>query len=353
MSSAAATRIFWVGQTQVFEDVGNEVQDCATIVQNVVGDAQALEDANDIMLDMMLQVLACRNNEFVRNVTNLTQSLNKKIGDLQDELDPWPDQLGKYGVYVKNSREVITGLLGVPLAFLFVAFLCLLVITLLIRNLGNRSCAHCSDVSLRRIGSLPLSGTILLVAFVTALELYYSLRAGTFCYNADINVQNTVQGIFGQDSVEKNLTEYYLTGKGANPVDETLKTIVHWLTSMNVTALDRELHGACPQWNDTVMLEQMHISLIRARKARLAIKPENLYPWYVMILHQNMCGTALSNVGQLMMTQVVVGLVCMPVVSLIAAGFFARWAIWNEVLARSHGFELDDVVALERSLHIR
>lgn len=116
-----------------------------------------------------------------------------------------------------------------------------------------------------------------------------------------------------------------------------------------MTALDEEV-GGCSRWNNTAMQEQVNKSLIHARKARHVINPQNLYPMYHMVLHVNICGLALSNLGQLMTTQVIIGLVCMPVVSLLAAGFFARWDIWNEVLARSSGFELGDVQSLESNL---
>jgi len=351
MSSAAVTSVFWNGEMQVFDGVGSEVQDTVTIVQNVVDDAQAIEDASDVMSDMMLRVVENCNNALARNITTLTHSLQIKVGDLQEWLRPWPEHLGKYGEYVVKWHDIIAALLGIPLAFIFVALLCLDIITLLIRNVGNRACAHCSDVILRRIGSIALSGTILLVASVTALELYYTLEAGTYCYNVDTNVQNTVLKDFGLHSVEANLTEYYLTGQNVNPLDETLKIMVNCLTGMNVTTLDKELNGTCPYWNGTVMLQQVNISLNKTRTARAAIRPENLYPRYNMILHVQMCGLVLSYLGQLLTTQIIVGLVCMPVVSLIAAGYFARWAIWNEVLARSGGFELGDVAALESSLH--
>merc|ERR1712217_231946 len=153
---------------------------------------------------------------------------------------------------------------------------------------------------------------------------------------------------FGLGSIEFNMTRYYITGEGPNPALKSLKYSHALIESCYEFFRDYQddFEKMCPQWAPTNVTVDLLIAWGGSEQCDRLLGPANIYPYYHSAVHEIICGSAVSNLGWLIFFQVLVGMLCLPVVTCMASWFLVGVTAERE---NFRGFslvsqeELDDV----------
>lgn len=279
------------------------------------------------------------------------------VGILKTQIGPIEQQIQEYvdtiAVYTKSIQPVADQLsnvqsnsagYGVLIAATFtlpialVSCACLIIIfgVLTTRGCGGPKMARCNDCCILRLGSVFIALAVLLAAWAAAGELGAGILSSSFCAKADSNVMLYAQSALGSNTEGYKVAEYYIVGAGANPLNQSLDDASKYVSQANATlsSLTRTygniIHDSCKGWTaDDINTD---ISKINAgiQAAKSLVSKDNIYPYYDKIVHDDLCGTVIASFGWLATFQLLIGLLCLPVLAFASGRFFKKWAAWND-----------------------
>jgi len=195
---------------------------------------------------------------------------------------------------------------------------CIIVITATVFAMehGNGKCVRrCERCSHACLGIGCVAPVMLLIALVAAVELALSITASSFCLKPDSTALGYAQSAFGANSNAFNLTRYYVTGEGTNPAllhleqaQERIAKSEQWMARYG-DAIER----TCPRW----AAEQkalLNLRMVRSslKETVLLLRPANVYSYYSDSVHEVVCEHAVSGLGSIAFLQLLLGLVCLP-----------------------------------------
>jgi len=266
--------------------------------------------------------------------TENVSALAKRLDDVQSSSD--------------EAFTLAAAGLALPMVFVTAACLVIFLAALVTRGCGGASMARCNDCCLMRLGSIFITGSVLFAVAVAASETAAGTFTGSFCHDVDTNVLLYAQNAFGANSKEFVATSFYITGVGTNPLNQTL---TESRASVNQAQekflqLDKEYQMAialrpdlaCKDkngkaWTANATLADIAQLGAGIDDAKILVSRPNIYPYYDKVVHVDACGTVLAGLGGLVVCQLLVGLLCLPVLAIVSASFFTNWAAWKEATA--------------------
>jgi len=250
------------------------------------------------------------------SVANRSKSFETSAARLPHHLDS-----------ARSTVDKVKGLaiLGLALPSIVSLLCCLLVAYLVRMTQKNRSSSGCCNSCIvRTMGMFIFAPTILIIALATSCEYFLASATGSFCKGVDTNVL-TYTHHFAR-GFTYNVTSFYITGKGNNP----LLADVRDANSSLADALDLVAGipiGTClDQGVKTGVNQQLSKAVDTIGAVERIASPAHIYPYYTTVVHEEVCATFVSSVGWLMLSQFVLGIVCLPVLACMADAFFEHHA---------------------------
>lgn len=190
---------------------------------------------------------------------------------------------------------------------------------------GPKVARRCERCQMPLVSFVVVAPVVVLLCVVASMELKLGIEMSAYCQDADaITLQYAAQE-FGEDSPGINMTRYYVTGKGSNEALQRLNVAtddisycIEWMHRYRVI-----IEKTCPlwrPWNVTVNLQAVLISLNETGRL---LQPAQVYGHYDAVVHDFVCGSAISGLGWIVVSQVSLALLFLPVLT-CSAGFLLR-----------------------------
>jgi len=189
----------------------------------------------------------------------------------------------------------------------------------------------CAGFCLKCLGPVFFAPTILIVAFCSASEFGLSIATSSFCVDPDANVLNIVDHIVENTSANPivyNVTKFYITGQGSNPILEEAANISKQIELINdqVVALGPHIPEVCPDWHGYAKMQSdLQKTEEDVTKGKELLEPKNIYPYYDQAIHKTLCGDVVIGLGWLEFTQVAVALLLLPFLIFVSDRFLTIW----------------------------
>jgi len=256
------------------------------------------------------------------------EDFRAEVGRFQGYVHSLPTS---FSDHVEKNLAIAAGLvffslLG-PLAL--VVLCCVAIFAVVCATRGAHGGGRCSRCCIHGLGGALFTPVVLVVAAVAAAELGAGVALGAFCRDADTNAL-TIIGALG-DETFYNISHYYINKDDvANPLADALRQ-----ADASIADFDRELgnatsqckHGAAESLAGLARSAQESLGALESRLSRAQV-----YPHYHKAVHEFACATVVSGLGWLSLSQIAVGLLCLPVLACMADSFFDRWVAWRASL---------------------
>lgn len=247
-------------------------------------------------------------------IKSYTTEVDRFVTDIQ----PMPGKLAQVKDKGEDATRVIAVGLLLPMALVLVSCFSVVLAVCLTRT------GRCAGFCVCFLGPLLLVPTILVLTVAAAVQLQVGIVASSFCENADTNAVDYVGHVAGNQSLAYELSRYYIIGQGNNSLLEELRGASQELQSAQVKTqqFGALLGQYCPDWKRLPQLmgslEQAQVSI---QKGEALLAPSNVFPYYEQAVREDACKTVIVGLGWLVLFQVLVGLLCLPLVTCYATTY--------------------------------
>lgn len=260
---------------------------------------------------------------------------------LSGVLDEVPQQIDILQEQTAGVGHALARCLGFSWTLAFLSCCAIAVTVAIVEYSGSRFARRCELCDLPCLSLSCVAPAMFLVSAVAAGELAVGILSSAFCLMADETALRYAEVSLGRDSNAFNMTRYYLAGNGVNPALEDL-TSAEERVGRAITWVKRYgdiIARTCPQWDDEGS-SILHLETVQNSMNQTAglLAPHHIYSYYKVVVHELVCGTAVSGVTAAALLQLFLALVCLP--SLICA---ASCTINGLIEERSflHGISFD------------
>jgi len=310
--------------------VNHAVQEIGSVLDDV-----ATARARGIELKQAGDGIAQAFQQILRECPAETQ-LNETLGQ---EVDRYQAQSARYMEYLdglpghlsdhaKNQLFLAAGMvffsvLG-PLAL--VVLCCVAIFAVVCATRGANGGGRCSNCCIHGFGAALVTPVVLVVTAVAAGELGAGVALGAFCRDADTNALTVIRQL--GDETLYNISRSYIDG-GVNPLTEAL-----WQGSDSANATIAQLEKEVVRLECAPNATDLLARSAKSTRApfddlRRLLDPAHVYPLYEAAVHDFACTKVVSGLGWLSLSQLVVGVLCLPVLACMADRFFDRWVAWR------------------------
>jgi hypothetical protein len=332
----------WVSGGQSFNTAIDQLNRAAKDMDSAVTTGKTLNSTGQSMLKELdklntqcsPEVLALIEPQLAPTVAQLKQFLLQisqyieSVSPLSTRIDDVQGDTGDLGWVSALVFALPLGLVAAGCVIIFLAVMAT-------RGFGGAGMARCNDCCLTRCGSPLITLAVFIAAIIAAAECAFGVAAASFCSNADENVLAYSQNFFGADTDQQIALTYYVTGTGSNPYNSMLIEGKDSINEANDTFASLDIYeeaikANCDGWTKAGVMQDIQQIDPEIDSALVLISRENIYPYYDTLMHDDMCSTVIVGLGWLVVCQLVVGLIFLPVLSLLSASFFTKWAAWQE-----------------------
>eukprot|EP00931_Biecheleriopsis_adriatica_P048398 TRINITY_DN27958_c0_g1_i1.p1 TRINITY_DN27958_c0_g1~~TRINITY_DN27958_c0_g1_i1.p1 ORF type:complete len:486 (-),score=76.24 TRINITY_DN27958_c0_g1_i1:7-1431(-) len=267
----------------------------------------------------------------------------RAVWSFSSRLQGLPEQLASVEGQSRAIGTFVDWCLSMPILSLGVCYVGVGSIVAIAESGHPKWIRRCSCLQLPCLGAFCVAPAVLLVAFVSAMELAVGVMSSAFCTRADNITLSYARDTFGIDSDGFNLTRHYVTGKGPNPalrdlsiVKASIASSISWVETYGPAVV-----RSCPSWdirNVSTNLQTLQISMGEAERL---LQPSHVYSYYRSTVHDAICGTAVPELGWLVMFQLLLGLVCLPALACAAS------CLLDTLIAEKNGYAFDPLGAEE------
>uniref|UniRef100_A0A7S1RWT5 Protein tweety homolog n=1 Tax=Alexandrium catenella TaxID=2925 RepID=A0A7S1RWT5_ALECA len=259
----------------------------------------------------------------------LKDELSLYLGEVdhyRSDLDSLPDRIRSVQD-LSGTISLITRV-GLLVPLLLVLICCMSVILALVCAKRGR----CSLCCIQCLGPLLFTPTVLLIAAVAAVQLEVAVVSSSFCADVDSNALAYIKHEFGASSAVYEVSEYYITKSGRNPLLEELQNASATLQSVKstVATYGAAIQQACPDWHSA---DNLTSSIVIAQESvdmgQSLLSLGNIYHYYEEVVRKDACETAVIGLGWLISFQAVVGLVFLPWLITLALRYLKARRIWH------------------------
>lgn len=328
---AIGAAAFWSEGKEATTETWQKVGDFASDLKKINGAATEL-DSGATDLKKYVESLQTTCPSAVRVVINpLVKSAVLQLEEYQEKIAEYTEVSGSIESKASNAHEhmrtwsmALATAASVPLAL--VAVCCIAAtVTVLCANTGR-----CTRACLCLLTPVAFVPTLLLVSAASSAQMFAGVGTSSFCENADKNTLAWIAHLSGAKSDTYQFASFYIKGTGSNPVTEKLDDVT---SQLDMLTQDAKVLGVaaqfCPDWpyssDLTTTLDKASGSISEARDR---LSRNNVYPYYDVVVHNDVCGSVIVGLGWLVSDQVLVGLVLLPLLTLASDKYLHRRHLW-------------------------
>lgn len=344
----AGAFIYWETGSKALNTAQSELQNAYDNVTQAVSEGSKMKDVGASMLKNLDGIpLTCpfgiqqQVKQEVKKIANQVKTFNEAVDEFDNLMQPLPSKVKDVQDHASGIGQLTAAGLMAPLALVLLS--CLTVIAAVSCSCTGR-CAGCC---LRSLGPLLMAPTVLVITVAAAVQLELGIVTSSFCENVDNNTLAFIGHHFKYDSEEYQLSKYYITGEGRNPLLVDLQNASEQLDDANqtISAYGHEVEKLC-SWRG---LEELQAGAAEAKSSLtfgyLLLSQNNVYPYYEKTIRQDLCQTTMVGIGWLVVFQVIVGLLLLPMLVCVGTRYLQARRGWyqsrQEALelrgARAHG----------------
>uniref|UniRef100_A0A7S2NM59 Uncharacterized protein n=1 Tax=Zooxanthella nutricula TaxID=1333877 RepID=A0A7S2NM59_9DINO len=214
--------------------------------------------------------------------------------------------------------------LSVPLVLVMLCCIIIFVMVWATRSLAGRG--RCSCRCIHVLGAAVFAPAVLLIAALAACELGGAMAMASFCVDPTENALSIIHKLGNQHSY--GISRYYLRGDGNNPLIGVVESIEACEADLkNGRGVSRFLPEG--DWSQlTPLVADLRAPLDQLQRL---LDPVHVYKRYEDV-HKIACPTMVNGLGWLIVSQLAVGLLCLPVLGCMADTFFDRRVAWQSKL---------------------
>jgi hypothetical protein len=258
------------------------------------------------------------------------------VSDVRDIIDPLAANL-------TDARDQSNGFgagfaaLGLSLPALLVASACAVIFlsVMATRGCGGESLARCNDCCMR-LSAIFIVISVLIAGLAASGETATGILSASFCHDPDANTLEYAKHAFRADSEAYQATSYYITGQGTNPLKQQLDEAQSNVTAVGAQfdtfdkTFGTQIQQFCKGWTTATVQQDLGNLTQEIKNMYPIVERDNIYPYYNKIVHEDACTTVIAGLGWLVVVQLLVGMVCLPVLACLSVSFFTKWAAWKE-----------------------
>jgi len=255
------------------------------------------------------------------------ETAKKYAGNAQKILEELAKSLPDSEKSIKSTFVALGMTLMFPLVIVVVALAPIWVAICCTRMAHNSSTSQCCECWMIRLNSPFLVLAVFLVGAAAAIELVITITTSSFCVDVDTNAITYFQHVSHANHTFWGVPDYYIKGHGKNPLDIELNYAQNEVlkAKAGVERLKGSLKGKSNWDSSKVDHEILELEDILAHCSRL-LQPANVYPHFHDPLHEGICRHVIASLSWLVVVQILVGLFCLPIFSVLSAQFLRQWA---------------------------
>lgn len=329
----AGAFIYWETGSKALGTAQIELQRAFDNVTEAATQGAKMKEVGDAMLKNLNGIpktcpviIQSRVKKEVKKIAHQVEIFNQAVDGFDDLIQPLPDKVKGVKDHAFEMAQLTAAGLLAPLTLVLLS--CVTVILAV-----SCSCTgHCAGCCLRSFSPLLMAPTVLVIAVAAAVQLEIGVVTSSFCADVDSNSLAFIGKLTGYDSEEYQLSKYYITGEGDNPLLMDLSNASEQLSSANasITAYGREVEALC-SWRG---LEELEKGAATAQASlhfgNLLLSPQNVYPYYDRAVRQDLCQTTMIGLGWLVLFQVIVGLLLLPLLVCVATRYLQARRGWHQ-----------------------
>lgn len=161
------------------------------------------------------------------------------------------------------------------------------------------------------------------VALSAAAEASVGAAAGAACGDIDASVVQSTGETLGLSSSAYALARFYIAGLGRHPAladvalaKASVMACLQWVERYQWVVAE-----SCPGWTSADMASALDAASGRLNETEALLSPAYVYPVYQAVVRESICGETLPALGWLVLLQALLGLVCLPVLSVLGSIF--------------------------------
>ena len=218
-----------------------------------------------------------------------------------------------------DKSQVLTGSLTwcqiLPLAGLIVCQVCAGMLVFIAEYSGPKFAKRCNCFQLPCLASSLFVPVLVLVATCAAAELLLAVFSSAMCSRPESALLNYVREELG-DSPAFNLTEQYVHNETSNGAVDNLHLLHSQLLSWDewVATYGGAIERSCPDWNAANVSQNLRSMIAELRTAGDIMQPARMTQEWTH-LRELVCSTGVSDLGKLVLTNLLLGLLCLPLLA--------------------------------------
>jgi hypothetical protein len=314
---------------------------------------EAARKINDTVINMQYKLLTapdtCRviTDGMKKKVHTMSEGAvtkyTAKAEDLYEAVKPLPAQVEFAHAKLQSFYPFLKWVPLVPVIVTALISGFLVMEALLTQRCATGALAKAEDCGMRLSAGI-FFVAILLVAVIATTELVVGIVASIFCRDVDDNILVYMDWALEEKSNMSNVTqlliyhtaEHYMTGRVANPIVPKVSTlrkyakVIHGYLHQDMVNDNKEVPSAvCPGLEGLSTGAVFGVGQQLLRNASQLMRTSNIYPYYHNVVHQAMCGSFIDTLGNIMVMQVIVGILCFPLCAILTHRFLGSWAAWK------------------------
>ncbi|CAK9082448.1 unnamed protein product [Durusdinium trenchii] len=326
----------------ILESLERAEENAAEIANASLTINQTISDLHDNLVEIPL---SCKTEDkvvkhilytFTANALGAIDDYVDQVYSIVDIVVPIPEQIAEFRKFASGHRKLSVRLPLAPL--LLMAVICggIVLEATMTTCCRSSSLTRCVDTGLK-LAAVIFALIILVVTFLIFVETILLITLSKFCEDVDNNVLSYINSTtWNVSNVIPEIAEYYIRGADKNPIVEYDTLALKYINQIQDYYMKASIALAgfgmvCPAF----MTLDVNAIARKAKdilaRARILLKGDNIYPYYIQVVRWGICNIVISGVGWMWVLQVVVGLVLFPLCAILTHKFLVGWAAWIKV----------------------
>lgn len=329
----AGALIYWETGSKALNTAQIELQNALDNITEAAAQGSKMKGVGSEMLKNLdgipstcPAIIKSRVKKEVEKISSQVKTFTGVVDSFDDLVQPLPEKVKGVKDHADGMAELTAAGLLAPLALVLLS--CLIVILAVCCSCTGQ----CGGCCLRSLGPLLMAPTVLVITLAAAVQLEIGVVTSSFCEDVDSNALAFIGKYVGYESEEYQLSRYYITGQGDNPLLMDLSNASQQLALANqsITSYGSEVEALC-SWRG---LEELKKGTAQAQAAlefgNLLLSPQNVYPYYDHAVRQDLCRTTMIGLFWLVLFQVIVGLLLLPMLVCVGSGYLEARRGWYQ-----------------------
>jgi len=308
------------------------------LVQDIEGVTDAAEALNSTAISLRANLEAlppnCAAGAARRQVKSIVSNASQVISLYQTSVAAFADSGSAVLTnveWVQTHFRTLAASIGVmvsgPLALVVICCLLEFLAVCFART------GRCTRTCMCMLTPVIFAPTILAVAFSSSGQMWVGVTLSSFCKDVDANTLAWVGHARGTDSTIFQFTEYYLTENGTNPIAAELQVALSYVKTLQkkIDTLAPLAAEYCSNWTgQQAVTDELADVTQEIVGAEALMEYDRIHHYYSVAIESDACGTVIIGLGWLVLSQVIVGLCMLPLLTCASDDYLHRRILWHE-----------------------